>query len=193
MASAVATTVLTFEEYTQLPPIEGCYDIIDGELIMAPSPFPLHQWYQENIVRHLDRFVRKRRLGVVLPAPCDVVIRIRPLRTRQPDVLYVSKERSGWTGAKDLKDVERLHVAPELVVEVLSDSGRRAKLQAKLADYRTINVLEAWLVDPEVEIVTVLRLRPDGDETVGIFGRGETIRSEVLPKMRLTVDQVFAE
>jgi Uma2 family endonuclease len=91
-----------------------------------------------------------------------------------------------------LEDVERLHVAPELIVEVLSDSDRRKVVQAKLTDYRRIGVLEAWLVDPDAEIVTVLRLRPDGDETVGVFSKGGTIRSEVLPKLRLTVDKVFA-
>ncbi len=107
-------------------------------------------------------------------------------------MLYVSKERSGWTSRKDLKDVERLHVAPELVVEILSDSDRRKVVQAKLADYRTIGVLEAWLVDPDAETVTVLRLRPDGDETMGVFRQGETIRSEVLPKLKMTVDKVFA-
>jgi Uma2 family endonuclease len=192
MAIATATTRLTFEEYTKLPPIYGRYDIVDGELIMAPSPFPSHQWYQENIVEHVRPFVRKRKLGVVLSAPCDVVVRVRPLRTRQPDVLYVSKERSGWTSVEDFKDVERLHVAPELVVEILSDSDRRRVLKAKLADYHRIGVLEAWLVDTESEIVTVLRLRPDGDETVGVFSKGETIRSEVLPRLKMTVDQVFA-
>jgi Uma2 family endonuclease len=94
MAIAAATKRLTFEEYTQLPPFYGRYDIVDGELIMAPSPFPLHQWYRANIMEHLRPFVQKRKLGVVLSAPCDVVIRIEPLRTRQPDVLYLSKERN---------------------------------------------------------------------------------------------------
>lgn len=192
MAIATATTRLTFEKYTKLPPIYGRYDIVDGELIMAPAPFTEHQWYQENIVEHVRPFVRGRKLGVVLDAPCDVVVRKSPLRTRQPDVLYVSKERSGWTSVKDLKNVARLHVAPELVVEILSDSDRRKVLKAKLADYRRIGVLEAWLVDPDAETVTVLRLRPDGDETVGVFSKGETIRSEVLPKLKMTVDQVFA-
>ncbi len=81
MAIATATTRLTFEEYVKLPPIEGRYDIVDGELLMTPSPFPLHQWDQENIVKPLHPFVQKRKLGVVLDAPCDVVIRIQPLRT----------------------------------------------------------------------------------------------------------------
>jgi hypothetical protein len=37
--------------------------------------------------------VRERRLGEVFIAPIDIVIRRDPLRTRQPDLLFISNAR----------------------------------------------------------------------------------------------------
>ncbi len=189
---AVATR-LTYEDYIALPPIYGRYDIIDGELIISPAPMLDHQWFIKSIVRLLDDFVVPRRLGIVLPAPVDVVVRRDPLRTRQPDVLFLSAQRGGMLSRRDLRGVERLEVPPDLVVEILSDSDRWAKLEGKLTDYRNISVTEAWIVDPEAETVRVLLLSPEGDTEIGVFGVAETVRSHVLPDLHLTVEDIFAD
>jgi Uma2 family endonuclease len=189
---AIATQ-LTYEEYVNLPPIDGRYDIVDGELIMSPAPMLRHQWLIKPIMRRLDDFVMPRRLGIVLPAPVDVVVRRDPLRARQPDVLFLSAQRGGILGLRDLGDIARLEVAPELVVEILSDSDRWAVLEEKLTDYRAIGVTEAWLVDPESETVRVLLLSPDGDTQIGVFGVGDTLRSQVLPDLNLSVADIFAD
>jgi Uma2 family endonuclease len=121
------------------------------------------------------------------------VVQRNPLRIRQPDVLFVSVERSGFSRRRDLRGVARLEVPPELVVEILSDSDRWAVLDEKLTDYRNVGVTEAWMVDPEAETVRVLLLSLEGDTEVGIFGAGETVRSQVLPDLNLSVDDIFAD
>ncbi len=188
----MVTTRLTYEDYLVMPEMNVRYEIIDGELIMSPTPTGEHNWLAHDIAELLLRFVLSRGLGVVLPPPWDVVIERDPLRTRQPDVLYVSTERSGFRTKRDLRGVNQLEVAPELVVEILSRSNTFSEIQSKLHDYRAIGVNECWLVRPEEETVEVLRLSASSAETVGKFGMGETIRSEVLPELALTVDQVFA-
>jgi Uma2 family endonuclease len=192
MAATEVRTGLTYDQYCDLPPIEGRYDVLDGELIMTAAPYAIHQWVQENVVECVRPFVRSRKLGVVLDAPIDVVIRKEPLIVRQPDVLFISKERSGWTKGRDLKKVARLHVAPELIVEILSDSDRRAIIESKLSDYREIGVLEAWLVDTDDETVTTLRLHQEGDQVIGVFRAKQQIRSEVLAEIVVAADDVFA-
>lgn len=64
------------------------------------------------------------------------------------------------SGRRDIKSIKRSQLPPDLVVEVLSDSDR-AELPGKLDDYRAFGVHEAWLVDSEAELVTVLRLADD--------------------------------
>ena len=177
---AVETRKLTYEEYLATPEMKCRYEIIDGKMIMAPSPLPIHQWVAANLFRALDPFVRERRLGVLLFAPLDIVIRRAPLRTRQPDLLFLSAERSGITGGTQLTGLQLLEQAPDLVVQILSPANTRREITDKLEDYRSIGVRECWSVSPEAQTVEVMRLSSEGMQTLDIFGTGMTIRSEIL-------------
>ena len=185
------TKKLTFEAYLALPEMRKRYDIVDGVLIMSPGPTPVHQWVMFEISVPLRQFVNERGLGVVMAAPLDLVIRREPLRTRQPDILYLSAERSGIRGVADLRGLQVLEAPPDLVVEVLSPSNTRRDIESKLEDYREVGVLECWLVSPEAETIEVLRLSADGIETVGIFGIDGTVRSEVISDFSLRLRDVF--
>ena len=188
---AIEVKTLTFEEYLAMPEMKQRFEIIDGELIMSPAPTSGHQWLVGKIFVLLWTFVLERNLGVVLAAPVDVVIQRDPLRTRQPDVLYLSAERSGVRGRAELRAMPVLEIPPDLVVEVLSPSDTRRDMDDKLEDYRKIGVRECWLVSPEAETVEVLRLSSEGVETVNIYGIGGTLRSEVLENFTLGVREIF--
>jgi Uma2 family endonuclease len=189
---AVETRKLTYEDYLATPEMRCRYEIIDGEMIMAPRPLPIHQWVAANLFRALDPFVRERRLGVLLFAPLDIVIRRAPLRTRQPDLLFLSAARSGIIGGAQLRRFQLLEQAPDLVIEILSPTNTRREIADKLEDYRSIGVRECWIVSPEAQTVEVVRLSPEGTQTLGIFGTGMTLRSEVLEGFALSVEEVFA-
>lgn len=45
--------------------------------------------------RLLFAFVIQKELGIVMLAPFDVVVCQEPLRTRQPDLFFLRKERGG--------------------------------------------------------------------------------------------------
>jgi Uma2 family endonuclease len=187
----VELKTLTYEEYLALPEVKRRYEIVDGEMIMSPGPTPAHQWILQKIFIALWTFVMERHLGIVLAAPVDVVIRRNPLRTRQPDVLYLSAERSGLSGLADLRPLQVLEIAPDLVVEVLSPSNTRREMEEKLEDYRLIGVRECWFVSPEAETIELLRLSPEGVTTVNIFGVDGTLHSEVLEGFTLRLREVF--
>lgn len=183
---------ITYQEYLALPETNQPCEVIDGVLIMSPAPTSDHQWISDNILEALRPFVRKRKLGVVVSAPIDVIIRRAPLRTRQPDILYLSAERSGIKGRAELREMPLIEIAPDLVIEVLSSSDTRRALAGKLRDYQTIGVREGWLVSPEAETVEVLRLSTASTTTVKIFGLGDTLRSEVLPAFKLKLKDIFS-
>ena len=187
----VNAKIFSYKDYVALPETMLRYEIIDGEVIMAPSPTVIHQLLVRNLSYSLHRYVTEKKLGHVLFAPIDVQISEEPFRTRQPDVLFISKQRSGFTERDSLLGVQLLDFAPELVVEVLSPSDTRSKMEEKLADYQKIGVLECWLVSPEAETVEVLKLESDGVERLDIFGIGDEIRSEVLPELTLQVNEIF--
>ena len=60
-----ATTLLTFEEFEQLPDAPGKRELLDGELIEMPPPKKRHSKIQHRIDRHLSRYVLERGLGEV--------------------------------------------------------------------------------------------------------------------------------
>jgi Uma2 family endonuclease len=106
----VAQKVLTWDEYVRGEPADlERYEIVDGVVIELPAPSIGHQRVVRRLLRLLEDFVSSRNLGEIFPAPLDVVVQRNPLRTRQPDLLFVRAEN-----APNLdKQQERLEFAPD--------------------------------------------------------------------------------
>ena len=183
---------ITLADYLLMPELNHPYEIIDGEMMPSPAPTPAHQIIGANIFTPLNQYVRSKELGVVLFAPVDIILQRDPLRTRQPDVLFIRKDKLPGTSLDDLEELQLLEITPDLVVEVLSPSDTKKVLTGKLADYQRIGVKECWLVSRETRSVEVLRLSTGKSERVGLYGLGEIVRSEALIDFRLTVDAIFA-
>lgn len=184
-ATQLRTDTLTFERYVETP-LQGSYAIVDGVLHPMPAPSWKHQRILGKIYRILLTFEESHGLGKAQMAPLDVVIRREPLRTRQPDALLISNERLA-----DLDPDEPLEVGPELVVEVLSPTESARSIREKLEDFAVIGVQEAWLVSPEAETIQVLRLDPDGIDTVAVAASGQRFASRVFPGLEAAVDDLF--
>jgi len=175
---------LTYEEYLKTPEIKVRFDIVDGVMTIAPTPTVAHQRILGKLFSKLHQFVSGQQLGEVLFAPVDVIIRREPLRTRQPDLLFVTNEHASILG-------DQVEGPPDLVVEILSPSNTRSDLEAKLSDYATLGVGECWLVSPEARSVEILGLTEGVWVRFGISGLGEQVRSRVLPELDLAVVQLF--
>ncbi len=189
--SSIGAKRLTFEGWRALPETKQRYEIVDGVMLMPPGPTPDHQWIMMEIAIRLRGFVSERGAGVVLTAPVDLLIRSEPLRTRQPDILYLSAERTGIKGRAELQGLQFLEIPPDLVVEVLSPSNSRRDIEDKMEDYRRIGVRECWLVSPEAETVEVLNLSAEEVATTAIFGVDGTLRSAVFDDFTLPIREIF--
>ncbi len=185
---AVERKGIGWEEYLNLPLTH--YEIIDGEVNELATPILKHQDTVGTLIEKLRAHVRQRALGKVIPAPYDLVIRRQPLRTRQPDLFYLSYARAGDLNA--LLQEPRLEIAPDLVIEVLSPSDTYSAWREKLHDYHLLGVPEVWAVDLEREEVEVLTRTERGYSSLGWFKGGEPIQSQVLPDLQLTPKEVFA-
>ena len=183
---------ITLADYLLMPELNHPYEIIDGEMMPSPAPIPAHQIIGANIFTPLNQYVKAKALGVVLFAPVDIILQRDPLRTRQPDVLFIHKDKLPGTSLDDLEELQLLEITPDLVIEVLSPSDTKKVLAGKLADYQRIGVKECWLVSREARSVEVLRLSAEKSEQAGFYGLGETVCSEAIIDFRLTVDAIFA-
>jgi Uma2 family endonuclease len=187
----VSAPPLTYEQYLAEGEINQRYDILDGERIYMSSPNERHQDILGNIFEGFRAFQRSTRAGKAVMAPRDVLITRTPLRTRQPDVLFISHARRAQS--PPATDPAPLSPAPELIVEIISSSERDSVLQQKLADYAAVDVLEGWIVYPTPQTVEV-RLQSNGIwTTFATYGQGEIVASVVFPGLSLAVADIFAE
>jgi Uma2 family endonuclease len=148
-------------------------------------PTAAHQNMAFFLLTVLRAFITPRRLGFALPAPFRV--RLGQDRFREPDVCFTLRENSArmsnefWKGA-------------DLVMEVVSPDpkDRDRDLQTKRDEYAKAGVAEYWVVDPQMQRVTVLRLM-GGKYKVHVEGKpGGRVGSALLKGFKLTVDEIFA-
>jgi Uma2 family endonuclease len=156
--------------------------LIDGELVVTPSPIPIHQIICSNIVYALERIVREQRLGRVLAAPVD--IRFTPDNVLIPDIIFIARDRLHVVGPKTVD------APPDLVVEILSPGTRQRDLTVKRDLYMQFGVREYWVVDPAARTFTVYERVGNGYRSVPPM-KGGAIQSVVLPSLQLTLDAVF--
>ena len=183
LATTKLRTKLTYEDYRNTPDDER-YELIDGELIMSPSPREAHQYADVELGATLHTFVKLHNLGRVYHAPFDVVL--SDTDVVQPDLLFVSRERL------HIITEDNIQGAPDLAVEILSPSTSARDRGYKRDLYAKHGVKEYWQVDTDAKQITVLSLNADGDyDVVAVYGVGQTLASPLLPGFALNLDEIF--
>ena len=182
--------LLTYEQYLNEGVIKLRYDILDGVRIVS-NPTSRHQDILLNLGEAFRDYQRKQKTGRVQIAPRDVLIWRAPLRTRQPDVLFISMTRLAQNPPST--DPAPISPAPELVVEILSPSDTKKVLAAKIADYQSVNVLECWVVSLRARTVEVLSLTAEEVESVRVYDETETVQSVQFPDLQVAVADILAE
>jgi Uma2 family endonuclease len=155
-----------------------------GRLIMSPAPTPFHQLVALRLQDALYRWVNRRKLGVVLGAPSDVVL--APDLALQPDVLFIAKAR---------QRIIKTHIygAPDLAMEVVSPDRPRRDYKDKKEHYEAHGVKEYWIVDPERKRVEVWTLQGDFYQLAGAYSGKQFATSVLLPGFSVRVDRIIAE
>ena len=126
------------------------YELVDGELLVTPSPNRAHQLAVKALLRSLDDYLATSRIGYVLQSPFDV--ELEPESITQPDVFVVSP--SDWERLATEMPARELVLA----IEVLSPSSSRHDRVTKRPLYLR-HVSEYWIVDPYARVVE--RWTPD--------------------------------
>ncbi len=176
-------TRLTYEDYLNTSD-DKRYELIDGELIMTPSPISYHQWISKNIVYEIEKFARETGAGMLFNAPCDVFLDNE--NVLQPDVLFISKERACVIGRRNIQG------APDLVVEILSETTAYYDLMKKKRLYAKFGVREYWIIDPDGKTVEVYCLKEGVFVLAKSFFENEYLESQLFPGLRIELSKVFA-
>lgn len=174
----------TYEDYLRLPNDGNRYEIIEGVLYVTNAPNYDHQFTVMKIAFRFEQFATEHNLGVVLTAPFEVHLspRTRPV---QPDVLFIKADHQPSSGSAFFEG------APDLVVEVLSPASIRADREVKLNAYEQAGVAEYWLADPKTRSVEVYTLSGGEYALLGQYTADETIESQMLAGLAITVKTLF--
>lgn len=127
---------LTKADLESMPDDGHRFELVDGVLVMSPSPRPLHQ---RAVARLLVALTRNCPADLeVLPAPVDVVLADDTVLI--PDVIVGKRENFTLRG---------LDGPPVLAIEVHSPSTRLVDLELKRARLELAGCPHYWLVDPD--------------------------------------------
>ncbi|HZX72774.1 MAG TPA: Uma2 family endonuclease [Cyclobacteriaceae bacterium] len=136
----------TSKDYLNLP--EGApYQLINGELIMSPSPVSLHQRVLLKLVEELGAIIKKSNSGELFISPLDVYFDDENIF--QPDIFFIAKDNPAQTD-----DHDWVRGIPDLIIEILSPSNAYYDTQKKMRVYEKYGVQEYFIVDPEDKMVT---------------------------------------
>jgi Uma2 family endonuclease len=180
--SVPAALKFTYEDYCFLPE-DRRHEVIDGEVFVTPAPTLFHQIVKQRLERILVDFVQAGGLGVVLDAPCDVLLSKHDIV--QPDILFVSEAKRAILAEKFVSG------APDLVIEVLSPSTEDRDRIAKAKRYATFGVREMWVVDPAAKSVEILVNGGEGFRREALYAGTDTVRSAILSGLEFPAAPVF--
>ncbi len=172
----------TYEDYLKTPD-DKRYELVEGELVMTPSPKTEHQRIAGKLDFHLRKFAMENKNGEVFFAPYDVYLDEE--NVLQPDILFVSQERSNIIGENNIQG------APDLVVEILSEAtAYRDAVQKKML-YARFGVKEYWMVAPKEKFIEMYSLKNKEYALVKTFFYDDTLESPALPGLRVALKEIF--
>ena len=184
---------LTFEEYlTYEDDTDNRYELIDGELVtLPPESEPNTAIVSYLFLMLVNSGIAWRCIKLHI---CEIqvpILREGDAANRYPDLVVLRPEHILLTASR--LTVTRTMPPPQLVVEVVSPGrvGRERDYDHKRAQYAARGIPEYWIVDPQEQMVAVLRLESGQYVEVGVFQGEQALVSPAFPQLSLTAQQVL--
>ncbi len=174
---------LTYRQFRGLPDDGKRYELIGGYTHFLPTPGLRHQTVLGNLSRSLGSYLWTNRLGEILCAPLDVLL--RQDTALQPDLLFISNARF------DIIQEECIAGAPELVAEVLLPAAAAHDRAVKLPIYAEAGVPEVWLIDSQAKTVEVLKLQGKNYFLEAALAGDQVLISDLFPGWQLRLHDLF--
>jgi Uma2 family endonuclease len=173
-------TLLTVEQFEQLPDDGMRHELDEGELIAVPPTFGRHAKIQAETAYRLRNFAGSRDLGLVL---VEAGFRLKRDTVCAPDVSFIRAER---TRTLDLD--RRFECAPDLAVEVISPSETAADIAHKVSHYLHAGAV-VWVLYPKDRTVHVF----ETSKNARVLEADDLLEDHILlPGFSVRVSELFA-
>ena len=172
----------TREEVLALPEDGNRYELLDGELLVTPSPRGIHQAAVWALYDRVQAYVSRHGLGRTGLAPSD--LDLHSGQSLQPDLFVFRRQQRG--------PLEWSEVGiPRLIAEVLSPSTAHNDRNRKRRRYQRSGVGEYWIVDVDARLIE--RWRPDDERPEILTERIEWQPEPGLPPLVVELEEYFRE
>ena len=157
-------------------------EFINGEIVFHSPVKKKHNAATGSIYTLLKTFVGKHHLGFV---GVEKIMISLSRNDYEPDICFFGNEK-----AKDFDQNQMRFPAPDIAIEVLSDSTEKNDRETKFQDYAAHNVQEYWIVDAEKQTVEQFFLQ-DGHYQLLLKSSSGDIASLVLPDFNIPIRSIF--
>ncbi len=160
---------------------------------MSPAPRRVHQEVEGNLYFEIRKFTNTQSCKIY-QSPFDVrLIKNRGLKNQeintvvQPDICVICDmnklDDAGCIGA------------PDLIVEILSDSTAKKDYNEKFNLYEENQVKEYWIVNPATQTIEVFSLAEGKYVSLGLFNEKEgteKVGGNLFPDLQIELNSIFS-
>ncbi len=192
-------TKLTYEEFLEVCPKDGKYELIDGELV-AVANTRQHENIVAFIYKKFDREIDRLSLDFVVRQNVSIkTSKINGLsQGRVPDISVIDRD----TWYSNPSDYSSLIEPIQLAIEVTSSNWTDDYIE-KFDEYQRLGIPEYWVVDykaiasreflgnPKIPTIFVNLLDENGKYQTNKFTGDDKIISRTFPELDLTAAQIL--
>lgn len=166
------------------------YELYNGLPVALASSSSVHQMISRELLSQLYAFLKGKECQV-FSAPLDV--RLFEKRENTPEEIFTVVQPDLMVVCDEAKiDRHGIQGAPDMIIEIASDSTRRIDRLTKLNLYQKAEVKEYWIVEPDAHIVSVHILENGVYRTAGVYSSG-IMPVSILPGCKIDLSTVFPD
>lgn len=174
---------VTYRDILSLGESNQRIELFDGECFMTAMPSTKHQRVATELGVFLHAYVNRHGLGTVFSSAVDVYL--SETTVLQPDLSFLPNERL------HIDDEKKLNGAPDLVVEILSETTEERDRTFKFREYARGGAKEYWMLDPEEKKVEVYQNSEKGFQPVKTFASPDVLNSPLFPAANIPLQEIF--
>ncbi|HEX4055020.1 MAG TPA: Uma2 family endonuclease [Tepidisphaeraceae bacterium] len=180
----VGTIKMTARQFLQLgeDPPGVRLELVDGEVIVSPSPDPKHSYLDRKLTFVLMQHIQDNDLGELFG---DVDTIFGEYDVRRPDLIYFARNRLHLIGEKAMEG------PPDLCVEIVSPSSVAIDRKQKFKQYEKGKVVHYWIVDPTAETIEGYKLTGGKYRLTGKGKNNDIVRLPPFADLEISLNQLW--
>ena len=189
--ASLSSKTMTLEEYLDYDDgTDTRYELVDGELVEMPTESPENCQLAKLLMFELAKHVP---IALINLKDLEIAVSGRRAKVRLPDLAVLSEEGRAALAGQRRNTITQEMPPPVLVVEVVSPGpeNRDRDYRYKRTEYAARAIAEYWIIDPEMQQVTVC-LWVNGQYEDAVYQGDQPIQSTVIPGFALSAAQILA-